>query len=283
MIQLGIRQRLIIVKMVEFGAYLSYEEHTEERILLPIRQLPEGTQIGDELEVFVYKDSKDRLIATTRQPKLQLGGLAVLRVAEVGKIGAFLDWGLEKELLLPFAEQTRRVREGDECLVSLYVDKSGRLCATMKVYEYLQKDSSYEKDDKVTARVYDKSAVFGMFAAVDDKYSALIPARECPADLDIGDVITARVTKVHEDGKLDISVREKAYIQMEEDSKLVLKVLDEYEGVLPFTDKASPEIIKREFGLSKNAFKRAVGKLLKEGYVKITEHNIIKIKQEEQQ
>lgn len=278
MIQLGIKQRLMIVKMVTFGAYLSYQDHAEEKVLLPARQLPEGAQVGDELEVFVYKDSKDRIIATTRQPKLELGGLAVLKVAEVGKIGAFLDWGLEKDLLLPFAKQTRRVRHGEDCLVSLYIDKSERLCATMKVYEYLQKDSPYGKEDKVTGRVYDSSDAFGMFVAVDDKYSALIPAKECPADLKIGDIINARVTKVHEDGKLDITVREKAYIQMEEDSRLVLKVLDEYDGILPFNDKVSPEIIKREFGLSKNAFKRAVGRLLKEGYIKITEKNIIKIK-----
>lgn len=278
MLQLGKKQLLKIVKKVDFGIYLSLDENTEERVLLPIKQVPPDAVAGDELEVFIYKDSSDRLIATIREPQLELGGLALLKVAEVGKIGAFLDWGLEKDLLLPFSMQTKRVQEGEECLVSLYIDKSQRLCATMNIYEYLQKDSPYHKDDRVTGRIYEKSDTFGAFVAVDDQYSALIPQKECPQHLQVGDIIQARVTKVHEDGKLDVSVREKAYLQMEDDAQLVLKTLEEYEGVLPFNDKVSPEIIKREFGLSKNAFKRAVGKLLKEGYIDITEKNIIRKK-----
>ena len=115
MIELGKKQKLSIVKKVEFGAYLGTEE---EKVLLPIKQLPEEAQIGDEIEVFIYKDSKDRLIATTREPKITLGELAVLSVADVSKIGAFLDWGLEKDLLLPYKEQTTRVAPGDECLVA---------------------------------------------------------------------------------------------------------------------------------------------------------------------
>ena len=131
---LGKKQVLKVVKKTDFGIYLGTEE---ERVLLPGRQVPEGTKIGDELEVFLYRDSRDRLIATTHEPKIQLGELQVLTVADTGKIGAFLDWGLEKDLLLPFKEQTAKVKKGDSCLVSLYVDKSGRLCATMKIYEKL--------------------------------------------------------------------------------------------------------------------------------------------------
>ena len=134
MIELGKKQELTVIKRVEFGVYLGEQEDAEERVLLPKKQVPEGTEIGSKLTVFVYKDSKDRLISTTNEPKLELGGLAVLKVAQVGKIGAFLDWGLEKDLLLPFREQTRRVHEGQEVLVALYIDKSSRLCATMNVY-----------------------------------------------------------------------------------------------------------------------------------------------------
>lgn len=125
-------------------------------------------------------------------------------------------------------------------------------------------------------RIYETSENFGVFVAVDDEYSALIPKREAAGSFSIGDVIEARVTNVKEDGKLDLSVREKAYLQMDEDADLVMKVIDEFDGVLPFNDKVSPEVIKREFGLSKNAFKRAVGRLLKQGKIEITENRILK-------
>ncbi len=276
MIELGKKQELKIIKKVEFGVYLGEEENAQERVLLPGKQVPEGSEKGDRLTVFVYKDSKDRLISTTREPKLELGGVALLRVAEVGKIGAFLDWGLEKDLLLPFREQTRRVREGEEVLAALYVDKSGRLCATMNVYEYLEQDSPYRKEDRVSGRIYQISQEFGAFVAVDDRYSGLIPEREFFGNARIGDWIEARVTEVKEDGKLNLSMREKAYLQMEKDAAYVLQVLDEYDGVLPFNDKVSPEIIERELHLSKNAFKRAVGRLLKEGKIEITEKRILR-------
>ena len=206
MIELGKKQQLRIVKKVEFGVYLAEEENAQERVLLPAKQVPEGSKAGDCLTVFVYKDSRDRLISTTREPKVELGGTALLRVAEVGKIGAFLDWGLEKDLLLPFREQTRRVREGEEVLAALYVDKSGRLCATMNVYEYLEMNSPYRKDERVTGRIYQISREFGAFVAVDDRYSGLIPRREFFGNAQIGDIIEARITEVKEDGKLNLSL-----------------------------------------------------------------------------
>lgn len=276
MLELGRKQRLNVVKLVEFGVYLAKKGEEEEKVLLPAKQVPEGTKQGDELEVFLYKDSKDRLISTIKKPMLEVGELGVLRVIETGKIGAFLDWGLEKDLLLPFKEQTKRVKGGDECLVALYIDKSSRLCATMRVYSYLEKRSPYKKDDIVHARVYEHSEEFGLFAAVDDRYSALIPKKEDFGHIFVGDRIEARVTEVKEDGKLDLSVRKKAYLQIDEDAKHVLNVIDKYKGSLPFTDKASPEVIKRELNMSKNGFKRAIGRLLKEGKVELKENNIQK-------
>ena len=182
---------------------------------------------------------------------------------------------LEKDLLLPFREQTAKLKKGEECLVGLYVDKSGRLCATMKVYEMLRKDSPYKKDDKVQGIIYEHSDNFGWFVAVDDQYCALIPKREAyGGHLQVGDKVHARVIKVREDGKLDLSVREKAFIQMDADAELIVKRMEEHGGKLPFTDKADPEKIKNELGLSKNAFKRAVGRLLKENKVIITEKSI---------
>lgn len=269
--ELGKRRMLTVVKQVEFGVYLGT---SDDRVLLPKKEVPKGIELGDPVEVFLYKDSSDRLIATTTVPKITLNELEVLEVKDTGKIGAFLDWGLAKDLLLPFREQTAKVRKGDKVLVSLYVDKSGRLCATMRVYEKLRSDSPYKKDDQVEGIVYELSDNFGVFVAVDKCYSALIPKREAYGNLRVGDVVHARVAKVREDGKLDLSVREKAFKQMDTDAEAIMKRLEEYGGSLPFTDKADPELIRQEFGISKNAFKRAVGRLLKEQKVQITEKAI---------
>lgn len=275
MLKLGEKQKLVIVKKVEFGVYLAVSaDNDREKVLLPAKQVPADAKIGDVLEVFLYKDSGDRMIATTREPALVMGQVAELTVAQTGKVGAFLDWGLEKDLLLPFKQQKKRVAQGDKVLVALYIDKSERLCATMNVYQNLSTDSPYRKDDRVCGRVYEISDNFGAFVAVDNKYSALIPKKELYGEVKVGDDISARVVKVLEDGKLTLSIREKAYVQIQKDGEAILKLLDSYEGSLPFNDKASPEIIQHETGMSKNEFKRAVGHLLKEGKIQITEKSI---------
>ena len=266
--RLGEKQVLTVVKKVDFGVYLGSDE---ERVLLPKKQVPEGIEVGDPVEVFLYKDSSDRMIATTKEPKLTLGRLAVLEVVDVGRIGAFLDWGLEKDLLLPFKEQTTKVEKGDRCLVSLYIDKSGRLCATMKVYPLLRTDSPYKKDDTVRGTVYEISRDFGVFVAVDDRFSALIPRREVYGRMYIGQQIEARVAAVKADGKLDLSVRGRIPEQMDADAQKIMDRIEKSGGGLPFTDKADPERIRDEFGMSKAAFKRAVGRLLKQGKVRIDE------------
>ena len=266
--RLGEKQVLTVVKKVDFGVYLGSDE---ERVLLPKKQVPEEIEVGDPVEVFLYKDSSDRMIATTKEPKLTLGNLAVLEVVDVGRIGAFLDWGLEKDLLLPFKEQTTKVEKGDRCLVSLYIDKSGRLCATMKVYPLLRTDSPYKKDDTVRGTVYEISRDFGVFVAVDDRFSALIPRREVYGRMYIGKQIEARVAAVKADGKLDLSVRGRIPEQMDADAQKIMDRIEKSGGGLPFTDKADPERIRDEFGMSKAAFKRAVGRLLKQGKVRIDE------------
>ena len=278
MIELGKTQELEIVRTKEFGVYLSEKAGDEAAVLLPKKQVPDGAKIGDKVKVFIYKDSSDRLIATTGTPKLEVGQCEILEVKDVAKIGAFLDMGLEKDLLLPFKEQLRKVHEGDEVLVTLYIDKSNRLCATMEgIYHLLSTDSPYKKGDTVTGRVYEFSENFGTFVAVDDKYSARIPGFENTTTLKIGDIIEANVTNRKPDGKLDLTIRAKAYVQMNADAEEVLRIIDEYGGVLPFNDKASPDIIKREAHMSKNAFKRAVGHLYKERLIEFTDRGIRRI------
>ena len=274
MFHLGESQELYVVKEVGFGIYLGEEENATEKVLLPKKEVPEGIKAGDILEVFLYKDSQDRLIATTRTPKVRLGETAVLRVADTGKIGAFLDWGLEKDLFLPYKEQTKRVQPGEECLAALYIDKSSRLCATMKVYEYLKKDSPYQRDDKVTGRIYEISENFGVFIAVDDMYSALLPHKEVFETYRINQPVYARVAQVLEDGRLTLSVRKKIPEQMNEDAEVIYDCLETAGGFLPYHDKSDPEVIKREFHMSKNAFKRAIGHLQKAGRIKIESNGI---------
>ncbi|MDE6907868.1 MAG: S1 RNA-binding domain-containing protein [Lachnospiraceae bacterium] len=277
MLQLGKRQELTVVKRMKFGVYLAEGKDAQERVLLPVKEVPDETEIGDRIEVFLYLDSKDRMIATRREPYAELGGVAVMEVKEVSNIGAFLDWGLEKDLLLPFKEQSRRVVQGEKILVAVYLDKSSRFCATMNVYEYLETDSPYQKDDRVTGTIYETEGNFGVFVAVDNRYSGLIPKREAAGSYQIGDTIQVRVTAVKPDGKLDLSPNERVEVQMDKDAELVMKVIEEYEGVLPFGEKVSPEIIKREFGISKAAFKRAVGRLYKQGRIQIMENRIKKL------
>ncbi len=275
MIELGKYQKLEVVKKTDFGVYLSAEgKESKHTILLPAREVPEGTATGDWLEVFLYRDSEDREIATTAKVPVTIGELAVLRVKEVSHVGAFLDWGLMKDLLLPFKEQTKKVEEGDQLLVTLYLDKSKRLCATMKVYQLLSSNSPYKKDDMVSGIVYDEIDAFGIFVAVDNRYSAMLPKNELFSPVKIGDIIKARVAEVREDGKLTLSLRDKSYVQMDKDAETIMNKLTAAGGFLPYHDGSDAEAIKAEFRISKNAFKRAIGKLYKSGNIILSEDGI---------
>ena len=272
MIQLGTYQELTVASLTSIGAYLgeSEEASAAERILLPKKQVPEGTAVGDKMRVFIYKDSSDRLIATVNEVKLTLHQVTTLTVKQMTKIGAFLDWGLEKDLLLPFHEQTKTLHEGEEVLCALYIDKSGRLAATMKVYPYLKLSSPYQSGDTVEGLVYQYAHNFGYFVAVDNQYSGLIPRQEAQEKHQIGELLTLRVTRVLEDGKLDLSPHQKAYLQMDVDADSIFEIIEnDYAGELPFDDKADPEVIRETFGLSKAAFKRAIGRLYKERRITI--------------
>lgn len=278
MIQLGKIQILEVIRQTPNGVYLNArEEKSNEDILLPKNQVPQELKIGDDIEVFVYKDSEDRIIATVKKPKITLGELSVLKVVESTNIGAFLDWGLEKDLLLPFKEQEVEVKKGEEYLVALYVDNSNRLCATMKVYDLLSCESPYKGNDRVSGIIYSINRMYGYFVAVDNKYHGLILDKEAYGNFAVGDKVDARIKKVRTDGKLELSVREAAYKEIDGDAEKILKLLSLRDGKLQINDNSPPEKINSELNMSKKAFKRAVGRLMKEGAVKITDDGIEKL------
>ena len=279
--RLGYTQTLVAVKKTDFGLFLTDIDKKDDKtrdlgdeVLLPKNQVTEDMRVGSEIEVFLYKDSEDRMIATRLVPYIKIGEIKKLKVKEVNKIGAFLDWGLPKDLLLPFKEQIYDIKSGDEILVTVYIDLSDRLCATMDLYSRLSLLPPYQKDDMVKGTVYQVHEQFGAYVAVDNKYSALVPKKELHCELKPGDEIEARVLEVKEDGKLDLSLRQKAYVQMDADSALILDKLKQAGGSLPYHDKSSAEEIKEEFNLSKAAFKRAIGRLYKERAIVIEKDGI---------
>lgn len=274
MIKLGKMQKLMVVRQTTAGAYLSPQGNLAQEVLLPKGQVPMEIGESEAIEVFIYKDSEGRLTATTTRPKLTLDEIAFLRVKEVNELGAFLDWGLPKDLFLPYGEQRIPVKEGHEYMVGLYIDNSDRLSATMQIYDFLRTDSSYRMDDWVTAIVYDLENDLGALVAVDRKYSALIPKSELITDLRLGQILEARIVRVREDGKLDLSLRDLPGRQLDKDAEMILTELKNSGGFLPYNDSSSPAAIRVQFGLSKGSFKKAVGRLLKRGIIKLDKDGI---------
>lgn len=248
------------------GAFLSRDADDLETLLLPGAEVPEGAKEGDELEVFVYLDSEDRPIATTRSPKLVLGEVAFLEVKDTAAFGAFVDWGLMKELLVPLAEQICEMNVGQRYAIGLYVDDTGRLAGTMRVAELLGDKAEFELDEWVEGEAWRKEEV-GVFVILERSFLALLPASE-PHGLLRGEAARFRITNVLPDGKLEVSLRGPAHEELAHDAEHILEIL-----ARPTTpkvgDRSSPEEIRKIFGLSKKAFKRAVGRLLKQSAVAI--------------
>ena len=238
-------------------------------ILLPFAEQIGRPQRGTEVKVYFYEDKGGRLAATMRAPILKNGELGILTVAAVTKIGAFLDNGVPKQVLLPFKEQIHTPAVGDEVLVWVYSDKSGRQAATMRVYQHLEKKSPYHEEDRVTGFVYEINPDLGIFVAVDNKYYGLVPIRETFKEYAYGDEIEARVSKVREDGKLDLLIRDKLYKTVEEDANVILYELRRNNGFLPYGDRADAAFIEETYAMSKNQFKRALGHLYKNHIVEL--------------
>lgn len=274
MIELGKFQNLKILNLASVGAYLYDGVDIGEKVLLPKAEVPKDKKPEEEVRVFVYRDSSDRIIATTRKPYIERDKLALLRVVSKTKIGAFMDMGLERDVLLPFSEMIGQVGEGKTYLVKLYLDKSERLAVTMKIRDTLRTDSSYKENDFVSGTIYSIHEDHGLFVAVDEKYDSLVPKEEAQGIFDIGEVINARVSKRNRDGRLVLSLKDRAYLYIDEDSEKILDLLEDNDGVLNIGDKTDPETIKEITGMSKSAFKRAVGKLYKEKSIIVSKEKI---------
>lgn len=276
MIKLGEMQELEVAKKVDIGVYLKSEdnEKPEDRVLLPIKQVPSDTKIGDKINVFIYRDSNDRIIATVKRPKITMGEIASLKVVEMSRIGAFLNWGLEKDLFLPFKEQIGDIKLNGEYMVGLYIDKSDRLCATMNLFKVLRTDSPYKVNDNVKGTIFSLKRGLGAMVAVDGKYLGLIHEGEIVKPLHSGQLVEVRVSNIKEDGKLDLSLKDAPRLQIDKDGEKVLKVLIKNKGTLSLNDDSSPEEINRILGMSKSSFKKAAGRLMKKNVIIMTKNGI---------
>lgn len=276
MIKLGEMQELEIIKKVDFGVYLkSPDEKTDEdKVLLPLKQVPENAKIGDKIKVFVYRDSNDRIIATTKKPKIVIGEITYLKVVQMTRIGAFLNWGLEKDLFLPFKEQVGDIKLGGEYMVGLYIDKSDRLCATMNLFKVLRTDSPYKVNDMVKGTVFSLKRGLGAMVAVEGKYLGLIHEGELLKPLHPGQEVEVRVSHIKEDGKLDLSLKDAPRLQIDKDGEKILNAIVKNKGFLPLNDDSNPEEINRILNLSKSSFKKAVGRLMKRDVIEMTRDGI---------
>jgi uncharacterized protein len=242
-------------------------------ILLLGPEIPEEARAGDQVDVFVLLDSEGRPLATTRTPKLALGEVAFLTVTACTEFGAFVDWGMAKELLIPFAQQTVEPHVGDRHAVGLYLDNTDRLAGTMRVRELLGNDGTFHRDEWVEGEAWREDPAIGLFVIVERRFLGLVPKHE-PHGLRRGESARFRVTHVHPDGKIELSLRGKVHEQLQGDAETILRVLQAPHAPT-VGDKSDPEEIRRLFGLSKKAFKRAVGTLLKAGRIDVDQAGVV--------
>ncbi len=276
MVEIGKFNSLRVVKELNFGVYLDGGESGE--ILLPKRYVPENCSQGDIVEVFVYKDSEDRIIATTEKPYVVVGDYALLKVVSVNEVGAFLDWGLMKDLLVPFREQGERMEEGKSYIVHVYFDeKSERLAASSNLAKFLNKiPPEYEEGQEVSLLVCNETEI-GYRAIIDKSHWGMIYKNEVFQPLKIGQTIRGFVKKVRDDGKIDLSLQKAGYENIDDFTEIIINRLEKAGGYIAVTDKSTPETIYRLFGMSKKSYKKAVGALYKKKVIDI-ENNGIKLK-----
>ena len=273
-IELGQFNTLEVVKEVEFGMYLDGGEEGE--ILLPLRYVPEGCKVGDELNVFIYLDNEERLVATTLTPLVQVGQFACLEVAWVNEYGAFLNWGLMKDLFVPFREQKMKMQVGKKYVIYAYLDdESYRIVASAKVDRYLSKEkASYEPGQEVDILIWQKTNL-GFKAIIDNKYSGLLYESEIFQPLRTGMTMKAYVKQVREDGKIDLILQKPGFGKVEDFATVLLEHIGMNGGRIALNDKSPAEDIYQEFGVSKKTFKKAVGDLYKKHLILLQEDGIV--------
>ncbi|MGI6320264.1 MAG: S1 RNA-binding domain-containing protein [Bacteroidales bacterium] len=276
MIELGRINTLRIAKEVDFGVYLDGGEAGE--ILLPFNYIPEGAKLGDEVDVLIYRDSEDRLIATNETPYAFVDDFALLECVDVSSVGAFLDWGLSKDILVPFREQKTKMQKGRSYIVYIYVDKStDRIVASAKIDKFISEyQAPYEAGDKVEALVVDKTDI-GYKIIVDNLFWGVLYENEVFTDLKIGQKLEAYIKKVRDDGKIDLTIHRFGYRKVEDGFDPILHKLEENNGVLYVSDKSSPDEIYEMFEMSKKTFKKALGGLFRQKLIMIYEDRIEKV------
>ncbi|MFT4554466.1 MAG: putative RNA-binding protein (virulence factor B family) [Chlamydiales bacterium] len=274
MIYLGEFNTLIALRKSPFGMFLG-EVGDDQEVLLPNKYLPKDLCPKDPIDVFLYTDSEDRIVATTLTPKILLHQFATLEVKDATRIGAFLDWGLEKDLFLPFAEQKARVKNGDKVTVFLLLDESSdRLIASSRIREFTDQTITVKEGEEVDLLV-DRKSELGFQVIINNKHIGLIFANEVFQSLSMGDKLKGFIKKIREDGKIDVSLQKQGYTQINDSQDLLLKKLQDNNGVLYLTDKSDPKLITQKLMMSKKAFKKSVGALYKQKIITIKEDRII--------
>ena len=273
MANIGQFNTLKVVKEVDFGMYLDDGEGNE--ILLPKRFVPEGLKEGDEIEVFLYHDSENRIIATTQTPKGIVGDIVMLEVVSTTRQGAFLDWGLMKDLFVPLSQQEARMEVGGHYLVMIYIDEqTGRLAATQKFSRHLSNyELTVEELEPVDILIFRKTDI-GYAVIINNKHIGLLHYNDVFKDLEIGHKEKGFVKKIREDNKIDVALGERGYKRVEGEADKILRLLQENDGYLPYHDKSGPEEIYEFFGMSKKTFKMTIGALYKNKQIELTQTGI---------
>ena len=272
MVEIGNYNELEVAKFVDFGLYLDSEDG---EILLPLKWIPEGVELGDKMNVFIYRDSEDRMIATTLKPKATVGQFAALEVKEASQIGAFMDWGLEKDLFVPFHNQRYPMEVGQKYVVYIYLDDSSdRIAGSAKLNKYLKPaDDSISEGQKVNLLIANSSDL-GYNVIIDHKFSGILYHNEVFKKLETGDEITGYIKKIREDGKIDVSLQQTGFAEVQDASEEVYQKLKASGGTLNLSDKSDPQEIYETLGMSKKTFKKAIGTLYKEGKINLEPNRI---------
>ncbi len=271
MAETGQFNKLKVIREVEFGVYLDGGD--AGGILLPKSEVPEGTRLGDRLPVFVYLDSNDEPIATTRRPRAQVGQFANLKVVEVNKIGAFLDWGLPKDLFLPFNEQVKPLQAGDYVTVFLYLDNTNRIAATAKLEKHLESGDDYKQAQLVELLVVRPTDI-GYQVIIDNRAMGLLHRQDIHRPVRPGQRLSGFIKLMREDGKIDVMLEKPGYGRVDPLAQQVLKYLETRDGFCPLGDKSDPDAIRETFGVSKKAYKMALGQLMKAGRIRQDEKGV---------